>query len=267
VSGVPAGIGPDLRGAHEIIAEYGGSLGHPIRLIFSTSSTNDEAKRGAKYGAPHGATWVAEQQTAGRGRQGRAWWSSAGESLLFSVLVRDAPEPARLPQLALAAGLAVHGAIARQAPGAEVKIKWPNDVLVDKRKVGGVLVEAITAGSRVEAIVVGVGINVHTRVFPNELALRATSIALHSPGAPDRAHLLADILATLDGDLHVVRARGLGLLGARLSAADALRGHRVRTDAGESGIASGIDDEGCLLVRGDDGVLSKWFAGEVHLVE
>jgi BirA family biotin operon repressor/biotin-[acetyl-CoA-carboxylase] ligase len=234
-------------------------------LLASTTSTNDDAKRGARQGAPHGAMWVAEQQTAGRGRQGRVWWSPAGESLLFSVLVRDGLEPARLPQLALVAGLAVHGAVTRLTPGADVKVKWPNDVLIEAKKVGGVLVEAISTGSRVEAIVVGVGINVHTRIFPDEICTRATSIALHSARPPDRAHLLADILGWLDADLQVVRARGLGLLGARLSAADALHGHRVRSDTGDSGVASGIDQEGRLLVRRDDGVLARWVAGEVHL--
>jgi BirA family biotin operon repressor/biotin-[acetyl-CoA-carboxylase] ligase len=236
-------------------------------LVVSTASTNDDAKRGAKQGAPHGATWVAEQQTAGRGRQGRAWWSAAGESLLFSVLVREALAPSLLPQLALVAGLAVHAAIARQAPGADVKIKWPNDVLVQAKKVGGVLVEAITTGSRVDAIVVGVGLNVHTRVFPEDIGVRATSLALHALQPPDRAELLADILASLDGDLHVVASRGLGVLASRLRAADALRGQRVRSDGGDCGMASGIDDQGRLLVRGDDGALARWVAGEVHLMK
>jgi BirA family biotin operon repressor/biotin-[acetyl-CoA-carboxylase] ligase len=262
----PRGIAIDLREAPSLVAARGCSLGRPMHLLATTTSTNDEAKRGAKEGAPHGATWVAEQQTAGRGRQGRSWIAAPAENLLFSVLARVACPPARLPPIALAVGLAVRDAVAAAAPGANVTIKWPNDVLVDGRKIAGILVEAITAGSRVEAVVVGVGINVHTREWPPDIADRATSVTLVSRTPPDRAALLADVLAALDRDLHVVVARGLGLLRARLEAADALRGRAVRSDAGERGVASGIDDDGRLLVRRDDGVLAHWGAGEVHLL-
>ena len=261
-------VHPDLARAPELAAERGGALGRPMRLLATTTSTSDEAKRAAKEGAPHGATWVAEQQSAGRGRQGRAWVSAPGENLLFSVLVRTTCAPARLPPIAIAAGLAVRDAVARAAPGAAPVVKWPNDVLVAGRKVAGVLVEAITAGSRVEALVIGVGINVLARAFPEDIADRATSVALaagEGAPAPDRALLLADVLAGLDRELHVVVARGLGLLRARLDACDALRGRRVRSDAGDEGVANGIDDDGRLVVRRDDGTLVRWSAGEVHL--
>jgi BirA family biotin operon repressor/biotin-[acetyl-CoA-carboxylase] ligase len=260
-------VGADLARAPDMAAERGGALGRPMRLLASTTSTNDEASRGAREGAPHGATWVAEEQTAGRGRRGRSWIAPAGEGLLASVLLRVSCAPARLPQIALVAGLAVRDAVMRAAPGVDVAIKWPNDVVVAGRKLAGVLVEATTVGKRVDAVIVGVGINVHTRVFPGEIAERATSVALVSSAQPpDRASILADVLAALDRDLHVVVDRGLGLVRGRLEAADALRGHRVRSDAGDEGIASGIDDEGRLLVRRDDGVLAHWGAGEVNLV-
>jgi BirA family biotin operon repressor/biotin-[acetyl-CoA-carboxylase] ligase len=236
-------------------------------VLATTSSTSDEAKHAAKRGAPHGSTWVAEEQTAGRGRQGRAWVSARGENLLFSVLMRVACTPSRLPPLALVVGLAVRDAVSRAAPGADVRLKWPNDVLVGGRKLAGVLVEAVTVGSRVDAVIAGVGINVHTREFPAELAERATSVALVSAGdPPDRGVLLADVLVTLDRDVHVVLGRDLGLVRARLDAADALRGERVRSDGGGEGVARGIDDDGRLVVRRDDGTLLRWSSGEVHLV-
>src|SRR5271167_489093 len=125
----------DLKRAPDLVAEAGSTLGRPMQLLGITTSTSDEAKRAAKDGAPHGATWVAEQQTAGRGRQGRAWVSPRGENLLFSVLVRVACPASRLPPLALIVGLAVRDAVARAAPDADVRIKWPNDVLVGKKKV------------------------------------------------------------------------------------------------------------------------------------
>jgi BirA family biotin operon repressor/biotin-[acetyl-CoA-carboxylase] ligase len=269
VSGSIRGIAPDLASAPQRLLAGGGSLGRPMYLLATTTSTNDEAKRAARQGAPHGATWVAEMQTAGRGRQGRAWVSAPGEGLLASVLLRDELVPSRLPQTALVAGLAVRDAVARAAPEARVTMKWPNDVLVGPKKIAGILVEAITVGSRVDAVVVGIGVNVHTRVFPAEVEGRATSVALvaSGQGPPDRASLLADLLTTLDRDLVVVASRGLGLLRARLEAADALRGRRVRSDSGDEGVASGIDDEGRLLVRGEDGAVRAWIAGEVHLVD
>ena len=262
------GVNADLTEAPGLVAALGCGLGRPMILLAETSSTNDVATRAARDGAPHGATWVAEQQTRGRGRRGHAWLSPPGEGLLFSVLLRVACVPARIPPIALVAGLAVRDAVAA-ASGASIAIKWPNDVLASGRKVAGVLVEAVTVGSRVEAIVIGIGINVHTRAFPAEIADTATSIArVASPGsAPlDRAAILAGVLAGLDRDVHVVVGRGLGLLRGRLEQADALRDHRVRSDGGEEGMASGIDEDGRLLVRRDDGILTRWSAGEVHLV-
>jgi BirA family biotin operon repressor/biotin-[acetyl-CoA-carboxylase] ligase len=266
-AGDGARVLPDLVRARALIAERGIALGAPLHLLAETTSTNDEAKRGAKSGEPSGATWVAESQTSGRGRQGRTWISPRGENLLFSVLLRLVCPPARLPPLALVAGLAARDAIARAAPGRDVRLKWPNDVVVDKKKVAGVLVEATLQGNRVDAVIVGIGINVHTREFPEDLAARATSIALLSNGAadpPHRGELLADVLAGLDHDIELAAARGLGLVHARLTSADALRGERVTSDAG-AGTAEGIDLEGRLLVRSDQGILARWGAGEVHL--
>lgn len=261
------GVGVDLRAAPELVRERGGTLGNPMHLLAVTPSTNDEAHHGAKKGAPHGATWVAEEQTDGRGRRGRSWVSPRGEGLLFTVLLRVQCDPSSLPPLALVAGLAVRDAVAAAAPGADVRLKWPNDVLVGGRKVSGILVEAKTVGSRVEAVLAGIGINVHTRHFPPDIAARATSVALAAEGTPvDRAHLLADVLQRLDRDVHVVAARGLGLVRDRLEAADALRGKRVRNDGGQEGVATGIDDRGALKVVQDDGHIMAWVAGEVSIV-
>ncbi len=257
---------PDLVRAPALIAERGIGLGTPLHVLDETTSTNDEAKRAAREGAVHGSTWLAESQSAGRGRQGRAWVSPRGENVLVSVLVRVDCTPARLPLLALVAGLAARDAIAIAAPTADVRIKWPNDVVVgaDRKKIAGVLVEAITHGKS-SALVVGVGINVHTRHFPDDLAARATSVALLSDRPADRAEILADLLTALDRDVTLVAARGLGLVHARLAQADALRGAKVRSESGE-GVAEGIDLDGRLLVRRADGLLTRWIAGEVHLV-
>lgn len=236
-----------------------------VRLV-ETTSTNDEAKRGAKEGAAHLTVWTAESQTAGRGRQGRAWSSPRGENLLFSVLLRIACAPVRVPLVALVAGLAVRDAVARILPRPDdVKVKWPNDVLVSDKKVAGILVESSIQGTKVDHVIVGVGLNVHTRNFPDELAVIATSLALE--GAPpdrldDRDALLEAIAENLDHDVEHVVHRGLGLVHARLERADYLEGRDLDGDLGR---AEGIDEDGRLLVRKPDGILVRLSSGEVRV--
>lgn len=277
---------PDLARAAEAIAARGGRLGAPLVIVSETGSTNDDAKQGARDGAPHGAVWLAESQTGGRGRQGRAWLSPRGENLLFSVLLRLKCAPARVPPVSLVCGLAVRDAVARAlgaAADSEVSVKWPNDVLVRnardgvERKIAGVLVESALAGNKVEYVVVGIGINVHTRALPDEVAAIATSIGLERDARAgkmgvvadlERADILADVLAGLDRDVEHVAHKGLGLVHARLTRHDALAGRLVEgADAGSElrGIASGIDLDGRLLVRGDDGVLVHISSGEIRL--
>ncbi|CAN5540915.1 biotin--[acetyl-CoA-carboxylase] ligase [soil metagenome] len=263
-AGRTPGVFADLERVAELLRERGGELGREVRLFAEIDSTNDEAKRCAKSGAAHGTVFVAESQTRGRGRQGRSWVSPRGENLLFSVLLRLTCAPARLPPLALVCGLAVRDAILRAAPKSGALVKWPNDVLIDRKKVSGVLVEATLSGTRVDAVIVGIGINVHTRELPDELGARATSVALHAEAPADRASILADVIAGLDRDLSHVAARGLGLVHARLSAADALIGSRVTLEEC-AGIARGIDLEGRLLLDRDDGTRVRISSGEVTL--
>jgi BirA family biotin operon repressor/biotin-[acetyl-CoA-carboxylase] ligase len=210
-----------------------------IHQLAETTSTNDEAKKGGRNGEPHGAVWVAEKQTAGRGRQGRAWISDSG-NLMFSVLLRIAPTPV----VALAAGLA-----ARDAIGNKAQVKWPNDVLINGKKVAGVLAEGCEG-----FMVVGIGINV--RSAPPDLP--ATSVVAEGGNADG---LLDRVLENLLRDAPRVAKEGLAPIHARLLEADALRGRHVRTDEGVEGIASGIDLEGRLIV-GEH----RLAYGEVHLV-
>jgi BirA family transcriptional regulator, biotin operon repressor / biotin---[acetyl-CoA-carboxylase] ligase len=261
----PRGVHRDLEALEPFIAERGLSLGKPLEIMEEIDSTNDAAKRAAKLGAPSGALFVAESQTRGRGRQGRTWIGERGESILASVLLRLACEPRKLPPVGLLCGLAVRDAVATAIGRGTATIKWPNDVLIDGRKVAGVLVEAIVMGSSVEAVIIGVGINVHQRTFPAELEDRATSVAAFASTPPNRALILADALAGIDRDVAHVAARGLGLVHARITGADALRGKRIRTDDGTSGVALGIELDGTLCVKKDDGALVRLAAGEVHL--
>ena len=211
-----------------------------------TDSTNQRARELAAAGAPHGTLVTAAEQTAGRGRQGRAWVAVPGSALLMSVVLRELDE--RLP---LTAAVAV-----AEALPVEAAIKWPNDVWIGRRKVAGILVE----GRPQEGwAVLGVGLNVGTESFPGELAETATSLRLEGVHTTP-AQVLDGVLASLGGWLCAPPARVLDAW----RSLDALKGERVRWADGE-GVACGIDDSGALRVKSSSGPLTL-DAGEVHLL-
>jgi BirA family biotin operon repressor/biotin-[acetyl-CoA-carboxylase] ligase len=211
-----------------------------------TDSTNERAKELAAAGAPHGTLVTADKQSAGRGRQGRAWTAPAGTAVLMSLVLRELDE-----LLPLTAAVAVCEALPAGAA-----VKWPNDVWIDRRKVAGILVE----GRPQEGwAVLGMGLNVTTESFPAELAEIATSLRLAgAETTPER--VLEDVLASL--------ARWLAAPSDSVLAAwrdrDALAGQRIRWQDGE-GTADGIDDSGALVVRTENGRVAL-DAGEVHLL-
>jgi len=214
-----------------------------------TDSTNERAKVLATAGAPHGTLVTADEQTTGRGRQGRVWTAPLGSSVLMSLILRDLDETHEL--LPLAAAVAVCEAIPVGAA-----IKWPNDVWIEQRKVAGILVE----GRPQEGwAVLGVGVNVTTQEFPPEIAAAATS--LHLAGIDvTRDGLLDDLVRSLSDWLGAPPDAVLAAWRSR----DVLMGERVRWSGGE-GTASGIDDSGALLVRTRNGPVTL-DAGEVHLL-
>jgi BirA family biotin operon repressor/biotin-[acetyl-CoA-carboxylase] ligase len=228
-------------------------LGQPRVHLRVTDSTNARARELAARGAPHGTVVSAAEQTAGRGRQGRVWSAPAGRALLCSVIVRSPP---RL--LPLASGLAVAESCDRLAPdGARAQLKWPNDVLIDGRKVAGILVEGRPQD---EWALVGIGLNVAVGLeqLPLELRERAGTLGL-GPEAVEPA--LAELLQAL--------ARWLSLdaqprIPDAFRARDALRDRRVAWGS-STGLAEGIDPDGRLLVRLDSGELTALDSGEVHL--
>ncbi len=211
-----------------------------------TDSTNERAKELAVAGAPHGTLVTADEQTAGRGRQGREWTAPRGSAVLMSVVLRELDE-----MLPLAAAVAVADALP-----AEATIKWPNDIWIDGRKVAGILVE----GRPQEGwAVLGVGLNVTTETFPDELVESATSLYL-SGIEDDTETVLGRLLLSLDEWLGAPPARVLSAWRSR----DALKGERVRWSGGE-GLADGIDESGALVVETATGVVTL-DAGEVHLL-
>jgi BirA family biotin operon repressor/biotin-[acetyl-CoA-carboxylase] ligase len=247
-------------------------LGDPILFFESIGSTNDVAASLASRGAHEGAVVIADAQTAGRGRRGRAWHSPPAAGLYVSVVLAPAracvtPERATA-LLTLAAGVALAEAVER-VTGLAPAIKWPNDLLVDRRKLAGILAEGVAAPSTVgvQAVVLGYGINIRAASFPVALAGRVTSLETELGRAIDRATLCAESLASLaaryrdllagnfDAILHAWRSRAFGSRGARVEW-DSPAGVRA-------GITDGIDDMGALRVRVGDTV-ERIVAGEVR---
>ena len=148
----------------------------------TTDSTNTDALNAGRTDAPHGSSYFADEQSLGRGRGNHGWHSPAGEGLYVSVLLRPQWAARRLPLLPLAAGLAAAQAVSAAA-GLTIDLRWPNDLLIGSRKVGGILVEAKTEGDRVAFAVVGIGINVHQTEFDPGLATAGTSLALETAAA------------------------------------------------------------------------------------
>lgn len=170
-----------------------------LTYFAETDSTNLAARRAADQDAPHGSLFVADCQTAGRGRLGRSWISQAGSGLWLSVLLRPQAQPASLANLTLMAGLCVVKAL-RSATGLDLAIKWPNDLveMISGRKVCGILTETILEEQRVLAAVIGIGINVNTQELPPEIVHSATSLAIASGHTWPRLALLKEVLRHLN---------------------------------------------------------------------
>jgi BirA family transcriptional regulator, biotin operon repressor / biotin---[acetyl-CoA-carboxylase] ligase len=252
-----------------------GSLWRDIEVVAVTGSTNADLLARAADGAPEGIVLAAEEQSAGRGRMGRAWVAPPRAALTFSVLLRPgAVPPARRGWLTLLAGVAVASAV-REVTAADARLKWPNDLLAGDAKLGGILAEA--AG---DAVVVGIGLNVSTE--PDELPppgpgpagpLAATSLRAVGSASLDRDLLLTGILGELEhwylawrragGD---AERCGLAEEYTRLSGTIG-RQVRVELPGGQliSGLAAGIDPAGRLLVRVADGELPVAAGDVVHL--
>ncbi len=236
----------------------------PFRLLVreSAGSTNDELRALAENGAPDGLVLLALEQSAGRGRRGAIWFAPTGESLAFSILVRPSEPKALWPRLALATGLAV--AEATEVFGVSAGIKWPNDVWIGRRKLAGILVEA---GK--DFVIVGIGINVTTTAFPDEVMEIATSLRLETGRDIESPELLAGIV----GRFAVHRSRigpGFDDLINGVRERCVLGGNRVSLISPQGpveGMAAGISDNGELLLRTPQGTRAFIQADEVRILD
>jgi len=230
-------------------------IGHAIHAFDTVDSTQAVLARLAGDGAAEGTVVTARHQTAGRGRRGRQWWDTPGESVLMSVLLQPSLPTAQAPQLSLVAGLAVAEALAAAA-GVAAQIRWPNDVLVGGRKVCGVLPEAVSRGDgRIGHVLLGIGINVDQSEFPPDLRHAATSLRLVTGTAHDQRQLLAAVLDALDRRYGEWLAGGFAELREEWRRWTSTLGERVRTGDGREGVAVDVDETGALLVdAGLDGL-------------
>lgn len=240
-----------------------------------TDSTNNDALTAARTGAPDGSVWFADEQLAGRGRGGNAWRSAAGEGLYVSVLFRLPIPTRRLLLLPLAAGLAAAEAV-RSVAGIEIDLRWPNDLLIDPNKTGGILVEAnsepnsdLNSGG---FAVVGIGINVHQRSFDPGLATPATSLDLAAGHRVSRQALLVALLQALEREALALRdPAAAAAIPARIEAASTwVRGRSVEVHGPQActGITAGLDKHGFLLVETAAGLVTVQTGGirspEIH---
>ena len=240
--------------------------GKTVHFARETDSTNLWIKRLAKEGASEGTLALAEFQSAGRGRLGRSWEVPEGTSVMMSILLRPKFEPQYAPTLTLVMGMAVAKAV--KSLGFDVSIKWPNDVVVSHKKICGILTEMGVRDGKIDYAVIGVGINVNIREFPEEMADKATSLYLESGREFDRSQIPGLVMEAFE-EYYEKFAATCDLSGLKEEYESILANYNqpVRVLAKEpyEGVARGITDGGELLVEKTDGTIVAVSAGEVSV--
>ena len=240
--------------------------GKTVHFARETDSTNLWIKRLAKEGASEGTLALAEFQSAGRGRLGRSWEVPEGTSVMMSILLRPKFEPQYAPTLTLVMGMAVAKAV--KSLGFDVSIKWPNDVVVSHKKICGILTEMGVRDGKIDYAVIGVGINVNIKEFPEEMADKATSLYLESGKEFDRSQIPGLVMEAFE-EYYEKFAATCDLSGLKEEYESILANYNqpVRVLAKEpyEGVARGITDGGELLVEKTDGTIVAVSAGEVSV--
>ena len=260
---VTGGIYNETTITDQIHTKWAGKTVHFAR---ETDSTNLWIKRLAKEGASEGTLALAEFQSAGRGRLGRSWEVPEGTSVMMSILLRPKFEPQYAPTLTLVMGMAVAKAVKNL--GFDVSIKWPNDVVVSHKKICGILTEMGVRDGKIDYAVIGVGINVNIKEFPEEMADKATSLYLESGKEFDRSQIPGLVMEAFE-EYYEKFAATCDLSGLKEEYESILANYNqpVRVLAKEpyEGVARGITDGGELLVEKTDGTIVAVSAGEVSV--
>lgn len=243
--------------------------GKNIRYKKVTESTNLDAKELSDSSQAHGLLVVTDNQTGGRGRRGRSWEDDGDNSIAMSILLKPEYEPDKASMVTLVMALAVAEVINQLTEG-EVKIKWPNDIVVNKKKVCGILTEmALTEDGKIDNVVIGVGINVNQKFFPEDIASTATSLFIETGDRQIRSDIILGVMDYFEcyydmfvecGDLSPIVAMYEGYL---INKDEKVK---VLDPKGEyTGIASGINDFGELIVQKEDGKYARVSSGEVSV--
>lgn len=263
---------PDLLLPREVLSGLKtGYIGQRIHHFMTIGSTNQEAKRLAADGEPEGTIVVAEQQTAGRGRLSRQWFSPKTGGIWFSVILRPDIQPAEAAKFTFLGAVAVTNAI-RSATGLAVEIKWPNDIHYQGRKAGGILTELNAEWDAINYIVMGIGINVNiaTAAFPEEIRETATSLQRETGQTVSRQQLLRQILGQFETLYDDVKTGGFTSVFTAWRRMNCTLGRAVCVSSTHQrlvGVAIDIDDDGALIVRKQDGGRERVVAGDVSLRE
>ncbi len=244
-------------------------IGKRIELLRETGSTNAIALETARLGAPEGTVVIAETQTAGKGRLGRTWTSPRG-NIYMSVILRPAIPPHKAPLITLMAAVAVASAV-RMETGLQAGIKWPNDVLISGRKVAGLLTEMNAEFDRVRHVVLGIGLNVNmdVRELPPQIRNLSTTLAAEAGERINRTRLVQKVLAELERWYGLFLKDESSVLG-EWKAINVTTGKRIAVKSISEtfeGTAQGIDDEGRLVVKLDDGHIRTVAAGDVTILQ
>lgn len=275
---------PDLLLAETLAPMLRGTIfGAHIHHYFKIGSTNVAAMEAAAAGSPEGSVFVAEEQVAGRGRGAHGWHSARSQGIYCSVVLRPALSPADVLVITLATGLAAGAALehllARNPAGGEksgvvapVDLRWPNDLLLNGKKMVGILAEMTAEATRVRYLVVGIGINVNQASFPGELRELATSLRLETGSCWSRVELAAALLKSLDREYRALLKPGPGgresVLRRFQERSSYAQGRRVRVeeDGGYEGVTAGLDARGFLQVETARG-LRTVLSGGVHALD
>lgn len=242
--------------------------GQTIYYFDQIDSTNIRAKQLGEEGAPHGTLIVAGQQNAGRGRRGRTWESPPGVSIYMSIVLRPEMAPVKAPMLTLVMALSAADSL-KECTGLDVQIKWPNDIVLNGKKLVGILTEMSTEMDYINHVVIGVGINVNTERLPEELKEKATSLRLETGRIIRRSEIIASIMKEFEKNYQLfIETQGLGQMQEKYNSLLINREKEVRILGVKEGYAAytlGINEKGELLVRRDNGEIEAVLAGEVSV--
>ena len=248
----------------------GGRIGSPLYFFPELSSTNSEAFQLAAAGAAEGAVVVADHQTNGRGRMQRVWVSPRGVNLYVSLILRPEIAAVESSPLTIMAGVAVAEVLAFYCPR-QVKLKWPNDVLINGKKVCGILAEMKTVGKNVEFVVIGIGLNINMPQsdFTPPLEQIATSLCQETGKFMDRVEVTARLLAKIGDCYELFLTDGIGPIREKWLSHSQLLEKFVEVSFGAEvyrGKVTGMDEGGALIIRGEKGERRQIIAGDARVI-